>query len=490
MMDEKNAKLLGIFLFLIGILGVAYTSNLHDVVLSGTSTLSATFTGYPMSIKSAEDKISPMLKDEISKVSPEEELPVVVVLTAPKQLAAAQQQSVMQTLQAAGFRMTLSIVDVTNAIAGTVKAKNIGLIASNPNVDEVLYDGKFFKLSEINVNLLSESAKQIHADAAWAEGYTGQGVTVVVIDSGIQNTHPFLMRNGKSLVIEEHPIVPGAVDYTTDHGTHVAGIIASQDSKYRGVAPGIKGFVDIIAFDSSGSAQLSWILAALDEAYRAAKNNYPAVCTNSWGAPAANSPELNKVREAVMKLTEVAPVVFAAGNTGPSSGTINCPGDADENGNEVITVGAVDKSNNIAWFSSRGPDTYGTDHNEPDIVAPGVSITSAVPGGVRSMSGTSMATPHVAGVVALMLSKNPGLTNKQCLDILMKSAQDLGPSGFDYQYGAGLVRADRAIDLVPGSNPVAYVRSSSYGYMFQIAFASMSLIGLVLIVSPSVINPR
>ena len=471
-------RFLGLFLFLAGLISCAYLFDVSDIVVSGYA---AAFSAYPMSVKSPEEKISPYLKEEMSKVSPETRIPVVIVLTAPEgSMAMAQQQSVMQTLQAAGFQLTFSIVNVANALAGTIPAGKIEEVAADPNVDQILYDGKFFELYPVDVECLKDTIPQIGADKAWAQGYRGEGVTVIIIDSGVQNNHPWLTRNGKSLVLKEYSVI-NARDYTHWHGTHCAGIIASQDSTYKGVAPGIKGFVDIITFDSSGRAYLSWIMAALDIAYREAEEMQPAVSTNSWGGPALDIPEVNAVREAALNLADKIPVVFAAGNSGPGSGTICSPGDADREGNEVITVGAVDKSNNVAFFSSRGPDKWGSEHDEPDVSAPGVNVISSVPGGQRSASGTSMATPHVAGTIALMLSKNPQLTNQECLSILMRSAKDAGSPGFDYAYGAGIIQADKAVALTPGGVP------QIPAVVWQAAAVISLLIGLMLAVNPEII---
>ena len=476
-------RILGIFLLLTGLISCAYLFNVPDVVVYGyTAALSA----YPMSVKSPEEKISPYLKEEMSKVSPDTRIPVVIVLTAPEgSMAMAQQQSVMQTLQAADFQLTFSIVNVANALAGTIPAGKIEEVAADPNVDQVLYDGMFFEIYPVDVECLKDTIPQIGADKAWAQGYEGEGVTVIIIDSGVQNNHPWLMRNGKSLVLKEYVVCPGAQDYTHWHGTHCAGIIASQDSTYKGVAPGIKGFVDIVTFNKFGQAKVSWCLKALEIAYsEASQIQGPVVSTNSWGGPPYNYPEFNKLREAALKLADKIPVVFAAGNSGPASGTIICPGDADKEGNEIITAGAVDKSNKIAWFSSRGPDKWGKEHNEPDVSAPGVNVVSSVPGGQRSASGTSMATPHVAGTIALMLSKNPQLTNQECLDILMKSARDAGNPGFDYAYGAGIIQADKAVALTPGGGPqVPEV-------VWQAAAVISLLVGLVLTLNPEIIASR
>jgi subtilisin family serine protease len=448
----NKIKIIGIFLIISGIIVLAYTVEFQDIVVYGYQMM----VGYPMSTATSSEKISPMLSEEISEAYPSERIPVVIVLTAPTgSMAMTQQMEVLPELQAAGFQMTSSTMWVANTVTGTIPAGNVDEIAANPYVDKILYDfrAKVITDDKIDVKLLKDTIPQIHANEAWASGYTGQGVTVIVVDTGIQNSHPWLMRDGESLVIKEIIIASGSSG-TGDHGTHVAGIIASQDSTYKGVAPGIEGFIDIIPMSPDGYGTLGWLIEALDRAYEESlTTDGPIVCTNSWGIPPSipwDTNEVAQLRESALRLAEKIPVVFAAGNEGPT-GTIRPPADADGNGNEIITVGAVDKSNNIAYFSSRGPDTYGDDRNEPDVSAPGVGVYSSVPGGAIYASGTSMAAPHVAGTIALMLSKNPHLSNKDCLNYLTQTALDRGSYGFDYSYGYGVIQANKAVQIVPES---------------------------------------
>ena len=438
----------------IGFIGFILTSDVTKTLAIGFYSMTSL---YPLCTLPPEDKISNTLK-EVIKSNPKGKIPIIIELTGyPGAMAVAQQNDFIPFLQSVGFEIEHTITETGNMITGKVEADKIYEIASNPYVKRVLYDLELKLLntdSKFNVKMLKDSVPMIRAPEVWAEGYTGQGVVVILIDSGIENNHPWLMRDGKSLVIKEIVTVPGAKDYTHPHGTHCAGIIASQNDVYTGVAPGIEGFIDIISFDHRGRAKLSWILKALEEAYNEAerlkKEGYAVVCSNSWGARPSNDPELNKLRKSALKLAEICPVVFAAGNYGPFPKTIGCPADADNDITEIITVGAVDKKSEIAEFSSRGPDIWGNEHNEPDVVAPGVSIISSVPpASYKSMSGTSMACPHVAGIIALMLSKNPTLNNNNCLKILMDTAKDLGPGGFDYSYGAGLVDAKRAVSITP-----------------------------------------
>lgn len=460
-------KVWGIFLIILGCLLIIF-GNSATINMSVDSAMKV----FPMSTVPPKEKISPTLL-QVIKENPNAKVPVIVKLTAPPEMASAQQQTVVPQLMALGFNMTFNIMDVDNAVAGYVTAKNVYKIAENPYVSKVLYDVKIFKVFQIP-QPLKQDDEIIKALQANLLGYTGKGVTVFLIDTGVDVNHPML--KGKVIktvyaiptdyVIKSHP------SWTHPHGTHCAGIIVS-------VAPDVK-IVNVVALDANGSARLSWLLKALDYVYSVADEYKPCVCSCSWGAWPINSPECNELREAVIRLCHKMPVVFAAGNFGPNSGTIACPADADDGHVEPITVGAVDSNLKIAWFSSRGPDHWGEIHKEPNVVAPGVEVVSAkAGGGYVTMSGTSMACPFVSGVVALMLQKNPSLTDEQCLQILEKTAKDLGPKGFDYEYGYGLVQADKALGLA-GEYVTPHVQPNQ----------AMTMIGLLVVVTGFVLTMR
>lgn len=430
------------------------------------SSVSYAFGFYDLSDLPPEEKISTSLKRVISSVSPESEINVVIELTGNDVVAKAQQRYVAEKFSELYGFVPDYYFTIINAVSGYVKAKYVLDIAKDPNVKSVYYaDALVATIEEddgiFTFEMLSQSVPMIGAHKAWSKGYTGQGVTVFVIDTGIDNDHPALMRGEKSLVIEEYNLIPDANDYSYTHGTKVAGVIASQNSKYKGVAPGIKGFVDIIALTKIGGTYVR-LLKAYDYVYINAERFSPAVCTNSYAyREYYDSPEINKLRRTALKLATKVPMVFAAGNNGPGRGTVYGIGDADGyvNGKfyDLITVGAIDKSRNVAEFSARGPDKWGIDHNEPDLVAPGVEIKTTYPGGNYFLpaSGTSFATPHVTGTIALMLSKNPYLDHIQVFEILTKTAEDLGKAGFDYDYGYGMVRADLAVDATPNPPPAS-----------------------------------
>ncbi len=305
--------------------------------------------------------------------------------------------------------------------------------------------------------------------SAWSAGYTGAGVTVAVIDSGINDTHPDLHNsNGTSRVVYHQDFTGTPTTNSSGgkydlygHGTHVAGIIGGNGSlsggQYQGVAPAVS-FVDLRALDQNGAGTDSTVIAAIQEAI-ALQNTYNIRVINiSLGRGifvSYTQDPLCQAVEAAWKSGIV--VVVAAGNYGRLSvngsngyGTVTAPG----NDPFVLTVGAT-KSNGstyasaetLASFSSKGPTTY--DHIvKPDMVAPGNDIVSlSAPGATLeglypleqvagtdgnndyfTLSGTSMATPAVVGAAALLLQEQSTLTPDQVKARLMQTASKMNVS--------------------------------------------------------------
>ncbi|WHY72044.1 S8 family serine peptidase [Fictibacillus enclensis] len=280
---------------------------------------------------------------------------------------------------------------------------------------------------------LAESVPQVGAPEAWAAGYDGKGTTVAVLDTGIDNTHPDIQPQ----LTEAVSFVQGedAVDHHA-HGTHVASTVlgtgAASSGKYKGVAPSAKLLVGKV-LDNSGSGLNSWIIDGMEWASHKAK-----IVSMSIGSTEA-SDGTDPMAQAVDNLSEETGALFviAAGNYG-NEGTIGSPGAADK----ALTVGAVDKSDKLAYFSSQGP-RIGDQALKPDLTAPGVDITAARSqyatkgsGSYLSMSGTSMATPHVAGAAAILSQRHPDWNGQQLKDALMSSTKELSEIK-PYQGGTG-----------------------------------------------------
>ncbi len=317
---------------------------------------------------------------------------------------------------------------------------------------------------------------KIGADQVWAEGITGAGIVVSSIDTGVDFMHPALVGNYRGNNHDgtfSHDYnwwdpsgsCPGEPCDNVGHGTHTMGTIAGGDgpgpfTPDTGVAPGAewitaKGCEDFGCTSESLLSSGQFIIAPTD---MAGNNPNPALApdlvSNSWGSDDPNDTFYLETVQA-WRAAGIIPI-FAAGNAGEfGCGTAGTPG----NFNEVISLGATDNNDDIAFFSSRGPSPTGK--VSPNVSAPGVDVVSSVPGGgYEAFSGTSMATPHAAGTIALMLSSKPALLGDydavlNALDVTAVDRPDGScgspdPSDNDpnYVYGEGRIDAKAAVDLV------------------------------------------
>ncbi|WP_329155048.1 S8 family serine peptidase [Streptomyces anulatus] len=286
---------------------------------------------------------------------------------------------------------------------------------------------------------LKDSVPQIGAPEAWGKGFDGKGVKVAVLDTGIDLGHPDV----KDRVTVARSFVPGEeVEDGNGHGTHVASTIAGSGAAsggaYKGVAPGADLLIGkVLGNDGSGAD------SGIIEAMEWAKDQGADVVSMSLGTPYGDSGS-DPMSLAVDALSaNGGPLyVVAAGNAG-AEGSVSAPGSAEK----ALTVAAVNKSDARASFSSQGPLTR-SHALKPDISAPGVDIVAAasqsVPGWTggmyRSMDGTSMATPHVAGAAAILHQQHPDWTGEQLKDALMSTSKELA----DTPYSMGTGRVDVA----------------------------------------------
>lgn len=299
--------------------------------------------------------------------------------------------------------------------------------------------------------LLDHSVPQIGAPEAWARGYEGDGVIVAVLDTGVDETHPDLQDR---IVVSQN--------FSTDpdgdqvgHGTHVASILAgsgaAEGGRYRGVAPGVsllsaKVCEGIWCSESTLLAGMHW--AVVEQGAR--------VVNVSIGG--TDSPGIDPLEEAVNTLSAEHGVLFviSAGNSGPWASTVETPGSAAA----ALTVGAVDRDDRVAEFSSRG-FSVGTHAMKPDLTAPGVEIVAArgadaaygTPGeAYTTLSGTSMASPHVAGAAALLAQQHPDWSGAEIKAALLGSAELL-PGWSVRDQGAGRVDVAAALDVSLRAEP-------------------------------------
>ncbi|MFD6176488.1 MULTISPECIES: S8 family serine peptidase [unclassified Isoptericola] len=277
------------------------------------------------------------------------------------------------------------------------------------------------------------------ADAAHDLGLDGSGVRVAVLDTGYDQQHPDLAGQ----VVESRSFVPasaGTIQDGSGHGTHtastVAGTGAASDGRYAGMAPGADLLVGKVLGDD-GSGLTSGILAGMQWAVDEGAD-VVSMSLGDSSATACVGPDVDLVEE----LSDEALFVIAAGNEG-LRGQVSTPGCAPS----ALTVGAVDRDDATAYFSSRGPSVGGA-AAKPDIASQGVEVVAARTGGGSdlpyvAMSGTSMATPHVAGGAALVQQAHPDWTPVQVKDALTSSAAATDAPVLEQ--GAGPMDAGRAV---------------------------------------------
>jgi serine protease AprX len=367
---------------------------------------------------------------------------------------------------------------VIDGMAVTIPDNKVNELKALDNVKYVEKD------QQVQV-LLDKAVPQIGGDKVWTAGYTGKGVKVAVIDTGVDASHPDL--NGNKVVAWVDYVNGKTTPYDDHgHGTHVSSTIAgtgnASNGQYKGVAPEAS-LMEVKVLSAQGSGSDSNIIKGIDWAVQ----NGAQVISMSLGSNQHSQSLDDAVTSAVNKGVVV---VVAAGNSGPTAKTIASPGDCPD----AITVGASDRNDTIASFSSRGPSFDGS--VKPDITNMGVGLWAAKATGTNPskgtkyylpMSGTSMATPMTAGVVALLLQANNTLTPAQVKLVLEKTAKPLGGKVPNNDYGYGRVDAKAAFDYImtgkvpaptptpspsPGPSPSPTPQPGGYGVSLNNMFAS------------------
>lgn len=302
---------------------------------------------------------------------------------------------------------------------------------------------------------LDVSVIQTGAPTAWAAGYQGEGVRVAVLDTGIDANHPDVAGRivGTANFTGESSVADGH-----GHGTHVASTIAGSGAasgeRFRGMAPAASLLVGKV-LDSAGNGAMSQVIAGMEWAARGGAR----VVNLSLGALPTDGTD--PASQAVDALTAETGALFviAAGNNGGDA-SVNAPGAADA----ALTVGATDKVGGLSDFSNRGP-RHGDAAIKPELTAPGHQITAARAAGTTmgtpydsrytTASGTSMATPHVAGAAVLLAQARPSWTAAQLKEALIATADPRGHSVF--AGGSGWLDVRRALNQgVYGPNAVAF----------------------------------
>ncbi|MEU6226994.1 S8 family peptidase [Streptomyces sp. NPDC047042] len=344
---------------------------------------------------------------------------------------------------------------------------------------------------------LDKSVPQIGAPKAWAAGYDGKGVKIAVLDTGVDATHPDL-RN--QVIAAKNFSTAATTADKVGHGTHVASIAAGTGAKsggkYKGVAPGAR-IISGKVLDDTGAGDDSGILAGMEWA---AEQGAQIVNLSLGGQ---DTPEVDPLEATVNKLSAEKGILFAiaAGNSGPE--TISSPGSADA----ALTVGAVDDKDLLADFSSTGP-RVGDGAVKPDVTAPGVDITAASakgsiieqevgekPAGYLTISGTSMATPHVAGAAAILKQQHPKWTYAEIKGALTGSAK--GGKYTPFQQGAGRIQIDRAIKQTVIADPAsvsfgtqAWPHTDDTPVTKQLTYRNLGTTDVTLKLTATATNPK
>lgn len=372
---------------------------------------------------------------------------------------------------------------ITNAVRVDAEKAEIERIAERRDVARIYYNYEVELVEPVEikrhiggaVTSVEIGVEAVRAPEVWAVGATGSGVLVANMDSGVDGSHPALADRWAGVADPRYDGHPewawydpylNQNDFPYDyngHGTHTMGsLTGAEPGDTVGVAPGATwiasapvgrggGIPEMIAdiilcfewmIDPDGNPSTDW--------------DVPDVCSNSWGVRDAQGyPPCDELFWSYLDACEAAGtlILFAAGNMGDAG--LDRPADRatdDYRTLAVASVNAHDPDWPIAGSSSRGP-TYCTPGGDaaikPDIAAPGVNVRSCYPGGnYFIMSGTSMAAPHVAGVVALIRQVDPDLTINELKQVMYDAAFDVGDPGEDNDYGWGMVDAFEAVRLV------------------------------------------
>lgn len=413
--------------------------------------------------------IDPVLRAQLADADPQSMIDAVVVLAAQADLttvptgpravrlegterllrataSAARRDLIayLRTQMMSGWVADYRAFWIFDGIAISATPGVIAELATRGDVMQILPDLRF-RAPASSATMSSDppvetNVSLINAPAMWGLGYRGQGVVVASMDTGVDGTNPELAsrwRGGTNSWYDpngEHPSTPTDVD---GHGTWTMGVMVggAGGGSSIGVAPdatwiAVKIFNDRGVATATGIHQgFQWLL---DPDGNPSTADAPNVVNDSWtmGLSGCNLQFQLDLRS--LRAAGILPV-FAAGNDGPLSGTSESPG----NNPEAFAVGATDDNDVIDPSSSRGPSACGASAY-PELVAPGVGIrTTDLYGSYTSASGTSMAAPHVAGALALLLDAFPGLSADRQEAALESGALDLGSVGADDAYGYG-----------------------------------------------------
>lgn len=379
---------------------------------------------------------------------------VVTALQQQLEQAAAPLEAHLHDARTQGDLLSRRDLWIVNSLALEARPTLIEELQSSPAVAELRLDqaqqyvAPDFVTATATADNLAWGIVRIDAPDVWRTlAISGTGAVVAGMDTGVEWAHPALAENyrgnlGKGLINHDgtwFDAVNGGIYPYDDHGhgSHTLGTAVGRGG--IGVAPGAR-WIGVKILDGSGSGYSSDIHAGFQ--WLLAPDGNPALAPDvivcSWGASQSTNAEF-QADIAALHAASILPI-FAAGNEGPQSGTLRSPASLPG----VFAVGASDPYEQVAPFSSRGPSPW--DETKPYVVAPGINIPSSVPGGVYAEAqGTSMATPHVAGLVALMRGVSPTLALPTIRRIITETAVPLTETVPNNDSGWGRVDAYKAL---------------------------------------------
>lgn len=380
-----------------------------------------------VSLDDAKPKIDPELVKELKELKRHKRHKRVKVLVE------LENEKALEAVEQAGGTIQQNF-DIGNVAVVEVQSDKVEELSNFAGIEQVSAEKEY-------VALLADRIPAFSIDTAvWANNITGKNVKIAILDTGVGPHNKIAVASGISFVEGE------SESDQNGHGTHVAGIA-------RGVAPDA-AIYNAKVLSKAGAGTTSQIIAGINWAV---ENNVDIISMSFGGMfTELDGPLASAVKDAI---NHGVVFVVAAGNCKTGCGGfygVTTPG----NVKEVITVGAVDDSNIILPFSSG--DTF-DGYIKPDVVGPGKDITSAwLNNGEKTISGTSMSTPFVAGIAALLLEKEPGLTNEQVKQRLETAATDAGENGKDVSYGAGIINVAQILDSATDSALLPSVEMVNY----------------------------
>jgi len=481
--SKTSYQVAGVIVIVFGLMTVFMLTGISSSILGLTT---YKLQGYGISTDSPESKISE-IEQKVGLMD------VLIELTAVPEYALQQQDEVLGEIALYVNKVKNRFSSASNAMIVNVEATKLLKIAENENIAKIYPVEPSFKFlpHEIAGNsngYLSTAYLQLNVEGLWAKGITGKGITVAVMDTGINEDHPDLQRDGQSIVVGGLHLHG---EYVHPHGTMVASCIAGQNPNVRGVAPDVNILnVEVFSWETIGGVSyLTATNADILQGFEFIANWKEltgdfVILSCSWGVSAQTWQHDADVCTASANRLAVQyniPIIAAAGNSGPSySPYVSIPYQimSPSGGKNVLAVGAVDVANSIAGFSSRGP--YYDGLNKPDVMAPGVNVPVLDIDGATTASGTSFSCPYVSGVVALLAQGNTDLSSAQLYDAIKRGATDLGTAGYDYEYGYGLVNA---------ADSLAFIEHAVTENNVTVMFITVTILGVIIMLYPS-LNKR